>query len=99
MCFDYDDKLLHALDVSGVITTYNLESREIESTYKIDEASKGIACIEGYKVVVAFEKLLMISEKGNTVKEIKLSYKASCVEYSKVTKEILVGDSYVSYFL
>lgn len=95
--FSRDEKLLHLLNVEGNIISYNTETESIESELTIKEVTKGIACIDGFTVVTLYESLLVKSEKGNILKEEKLKFKANCVEYNHLTKELYVGDSEVSF--
>jgi DNA polymerase II large subunit len=97
MCLSNGDKYLHILNAEGDIICYNFESKKIETEFNIKEDPKGIVCIQDNKVAVLFESLLVVVENGNTVKQVKLDYKAVCIDYNHLTKEILVGRTDVNF--
>jgi len=99
MCFSKGDKYLHILNAEGDIICYDFESKKIDTQFNIKEESKGIVCIQDTKVAVLYEDLLVVAENGNTVKQVKLDYKAVCIDYNHLTKEILVGRNEVSFLI
>lgn len=49
------------------------------------------------KVAALYENLIVISEQGAVVKELKLKYKANCFDFNSLTNEFLIGDSEVIF--
>lgn len=93
MSFSEDDKYLHCLNVEGTITSYNTETKVIDCEMRIKEIGVGLSCISQTKLIVAFEKLLYVIEQGNTIKEKKLDFQASALDFNRLTKEIYLGVS------
>jgi hypothetical protein len=95
---DQQENVLSGISIEGAILSYDLLKNQVMCETTIKEHAVGLAAGKEGILYALFTNLLVLIKDGQIIKEQKLKFANTCIDYNYATNEVYTGDSLVSVY-